>query len=222
MSAHPLPRRFPAPDTRHPVLLPDGTPHELTVFLQAVIDHPSIEVGRYAYYSPLAPVTDAAAELAPYLYPGCPERLVIGAFAQIAHGVRFITASANHPMGGLTTYPFRIFDMETAGKYLEENAAIGDTVVGPDVWLGFNAMVMPGVTIGAGSIVAAGAVVATDVPPFAIVAGNPGRVVRRRFPPEVIEALLALAWWDWPIEAIRAALPALEAGDVEALAKAAP
>ncbi|WP_078521348.1 CatB-related O-acetyltransferase [Thioclava sp. F28-4] len=222
MSAHPLPRRFPAPDTRNPVLLPDGTPHEPTVFLQAVIDHPNIEVGRYAYYSPLAPVTDAAAELAPYLYPGCPERLVIGPFAQIAHGVRFITASANHPMGGITTYPFRIFDMETAGKYLEENAAIGDTVIGPDVWLGFNTMVMPGVHIGAGAIVAAGSVVAQDVPPFAIVAGNPARVVRSRFSPDEIARLLDLAWWDLPVEAIQRALPALEAGDVAALAEHAP
>ncbi|WP_078571244.1 CatB-related O-acetyltransferase [Thioclava sp. F36-7] len=222
MSAHPLPRRFPAPDTRNPVLLPDGTPHEPTVFLQAVIDHPNIEVGRYAYYSPLAPVTDAAAELAPYLYPGCPERLVIGPFAQIAHGVRFITASANHPMGGITTYPFRIFDMETAGKYLEENAAIGDTVIGPDVWLGFNTMVMPGVHIGAGAIVAAGSVVAQDVPPFAIVAGNPARVVRSRFSPDEIARLLDLAWWDLPVEVIQRALPALEAGDVAALAEHAP
>ncbi|OOY32297.1 acetyltransferase [Thioclava sp. F36-6] len=203
-------------------MLPDGTPHEPTVFLQAVIDHPNIEVGRYAYYSPLVPVTDAAAELAPYLYPGCPERLVIGAFAQIAHGVRFITASANHPMGGITTYPFRIFDMETAGKYLEENAAIGDTVIGPDVWLGFNAMVMPGVRIGAGAIVAAGSVVAQDVPPFAIVAGNPARVVRSRFSTDEIARLLDLAWWDWPVEAIQRALPALEAGDVAALAEHAP
>ncbi|OOY18451.1 acetyltransferase [Thioclava sp. DLFJ5-1] len=202
--------------------MPDGTPHEPTVFLQAVIDHPNIEVGRYAYYSPLAPVTDAAAELAPYLYPGCPERLVIGAFAQIAHGVRFITASASHPMGGITTYPFRIFDMETAGKYLEENAAIGDTVIGPDVWLGFNAMVMPGVRIGAGAIVAAGSVVAQDVPPFAIVAGNPARVVRSRCGPDEIARLLDLAWWDWPVGAIQRALPALEAGDVAALAEHAP
>ncbi|WP_078604954.1 CatB-related O-acetyltransferase [Thioclava sediminum] len=222
MSAHSLPRRFPAPDTRNPVLLPDGTPHEPTVFLQAVIDHPNIEVGRYAYYSPLVPTPDAAAELAPYLYPGCPERLVIGAFAQIAHGVRFITASANHPMGGITTYPFRIFDMETAGKYLDENAAIGDTVIGPDVWLGFNAMVMPGVRIGAGAIVAAGSVVAQDVPPFAIVAGNPARVVRSRFSPDEIARLLDLGWWDWPVEAIQRALPALEAGDVAALAEHAP
>jgi len=222
MSAYPLPRRLPAPDTPRPVLLPDGSVHEPTVFLQAAIDHPNIRVGRYAYYSPLAPVADPAAELAPYLYPGCPETLEIGAFAQIAHGVRFITASANHPMRGITTYPFRIFDMATAGKYLEENALTGDTVAGPDVWLGFGATVLPGVRIGAGAIVASGAVVAQEVPPYAIVAGNPARVVRMRVEEEAVARLLDLAWWDWPVEAIQAALPALEAGDVEALAAAAP
>lgn len=222
MPDHPLPRRFPAPDTRTPVLLPDGTPHAPTVFLQAVIEHPNITVGRYAYYSPLSPVADPAAELAPYLFPGAPERLVVGAFAQIAHGVRFITASANHPMGGITTYPFRIFDMASAGKYFDENAAIGDTVIGPDVWLGFGAMVMPGVRIGAGAIIAAGVVVASDVPPYAIVADNPARVVRQRFADAAVARLLALAWWDWPAEAIQAALPALEAADLDVLEVAAP
>lgn len=228
MPSYPLPQRFPAPETRNPVILPDGTPHAQTVFLQAVIDHPHIEVGRYAFYSPLAPVADPAAELAPYLYHysnsdlDAPERLVIGPFAQIAHGVRFITSSANHPLGGITTYTFRMFDLPTATKYVDENARIGDTVVGPDVWLGFEARVMPGVTIGAGAIVAAGAVVADDVPPYAIVAGNPARVVRMRFAPDQIDELLRLAWWDWPVEAIRAAFPALEAGDVAALAACAP
>jgi len=222
MPTHPLPRRLPAPDTRNPVLLPDGSVHEPTVFLSAVIDHPNIETGRYAYYSPLAPVADPAAELAPYLFPGCPERLVIGPFVQIAHGVRFITASANHPMRGITTFPFRIFDMESAGAYLDENAATGDTVVGPDAWLGFGATVLPGVRVGAGAIVAAGSVVASDVPPYAIVAGNPARVVRMRFTEDEVARLMALVWWDWPVAAIRAALPALEAGEVAALEAAAP
>lgn len=222
MSDYPLPQRFPAPETRNPVILPDGAPHAPTVFLQAVIDHPNIAVGRYAYYSPHAPELDPAAVLAPYLYPGAPERLVIGPFAQIAHGVVFITASANHPMGGITTYPFRIFDMPTAQKYRDENAAIGDTVIGPDVWLGFEARVMAGVTIGAGAIVAAGAVVSRDVPPYAIVAGNPARLVRMRFAPDQVARLLELAWWDWPVAAIRAALPALEAGDVATLAQFRP
>lgn len=217
-----MPRPFPDPDTRHPVTLPDGTAHAGTVFLKTVIDHPNIEVGDYAYCSDFGEVADYSARLAPYLYPGAPERLVIGPFVQIAHGVRFITASAYHPAGGLSTYPFRIFDPETMGHYAPEVSARGDTVVGPDVWLGNGARVMAGVTIGAGAIIGAGAVAARDVPAYAVAAGNPARVVRMRFDPATVSELLRLAWWDWPIERILAALPAIEAGDVRGLAAQAP
>ncbi|MCB1388932.1 MAG: CatB-related O-acetyltransferase [Rhodobacteraceae bacterium] len=213
---------MPAPLTRHPIRLPDGSVHPSTVFLRAAIDHPNIEIGDYAYASDYDPPQDWVARLAPYLYPGAPERLVIGRFAQIAQGVRFITASANHPLGGLTAYPFRIYDMATTGPYVAEAATHGDTVIGPDVWLGFEARVMPGVTIGAGAIVAACAVVARDVPPYSLVAGNPARVVRMRFEPATIQRLLSLAWWEWPIDAILAALPALESVDIGALEAARP
>lgn len=214
-------QRFPSALTRHPVALPDGSAHPGTVFLRAVIDHPNIEVGDYAYYSDFGPVEDCASRLAPYLFPGAPERLVIGRFAQIAHGVRFITASAYHPMSGLSCFPFRIFDPATMGDYADECARRGDTVVGPDVWLGLEARVMAGVTIGAGAIIGAQAVVTRDVPPYAVAVGNPARVVRRRFPPDEVARLLRLAWWDWPIARILAALPAIEAGDLDALERAA-
>jgi virginiamycin A acetyltransferase len=124
--------------------------------------------------------------LAPYLHPGAPERLRIGRFVQIAHGARFITSSANHPMGGFSTYPFLIFRPETMGAYARDAAAFEDTVVGPDVWIGHGALILPGVTLGAGVVVGAGAVVARDAPPYAVVAGAPARVVRMRFPPEVV------------------------------------
>jgi Acetyltransferase (isoleucine patch superfamily) len=213
----PGPKRLPDPLTCHPLTLPDGTCLPGTVLLRTVIDHPNIRVGDYAYASDNDPPQDWAASLAPYLYPGAPETLVIGPYAQIAQGVRFITASANHPLGGLSAYPFRIYDMTTTGPYIAEAATHGDTVIGPDVWLGYEARVLPGVTIGAGAIVAACSVVTRDVPPYALVAGNPARVVRRRFDPATIDRLLALAWWDWPPEEILAALPALEAGDIDAL-----
>ncbi|KPQ05486.1 MAG: virginiamycin A acetyltransferase Vat [Rhodobacteraceae bacterium HLUCCA12] len=218
----PGPQRLPDPLTLHPVILPDGTPHHGTVLLRAAIDHPNISVGDHAYASALEPPADWAAALAPYLYPGAPETLTIGPLSQIAHGVRFITASANHPMGGISTYPFRIFDMATAAPYVDEAARYGNTVVGPDVWLGFEARVMPGVTIGAGAIVAACAVVTRDVPPYAVVAGNPARVRRMRFSAAQVDRLLQIAWWDWPVAAILAALPALESGDIDALERAAP
>lgn len=214
-------QRFPGALTRHPVTLPDGSAHEGTVFLKAAIDHPNIDVGDYAYYSDFERVEDYAARLAPYLYPGAPERLVIGAFAQIAHGVRFITASAYHAMSGLSTFPFRIFDPAQMEHYRDEAAARGDIIVGPDVWLGHEARVMAGVTIGAGAVIGAQAVVASDIPAYGVAVGNPARVVRIRFPDAVVARLLRLAWWDWPIDRILAALPSIEAGAIDALEAAA-
>lgn len=208
---------FPAPTERHPILTADGSPHEDTVFLRSVIDHPNIEVGAYSYLTDFSGERDVARLLAPYLYPGAPERLVIGKFCSIAHGVRFITASSMHPMGGVSTYPFRIFSSADIGSYRNEVARRGDTVVGHDVWLGFEARVMPGVTIGHGAIVGACAVVTRDVPAYAVVAGNPARVVRMRHDAATVARLLALAWWDWPMDEVLACLPAIEAGDLAAL-----
>lgn len=202
---------------RHPITLPSGELHLPTVHLNQVIDHPNIEVGDYTYYSDFEPVEDYAARIAPYIYPGSPERLVIGKFVQVAHGVKFITSSANHPMRGFSTYPFAVFNPETMGAYAGEVAGYGDTVVGNDVWLGYGATVLPGVTIGDGAIVGAKAVVSRDVPSYAIVAGNPARVVRSRFDGETVERLLKLRWWDWPIEEIERKRAAIEAADASLL-----
>ena len=211
------PDMFPDARQRHPLHRADGSPHDETTFLRSVIAHPNISAGAYSYFTDFDPITDHAAHLAPYLYPGAPERLVIGKFCSIAHGVSFITASSMHPMRGLSTYPFRICGSGDIGSYRAEVARRGDTVVGHDVWLGFEARVLPGVTIGHGAIVGACAVVSRDVPPYAIVAGNPARVVRMRHAPDVVARLLALAWWDWPIGNVLACLPAIEAGDLAAL-----
>lgn len=217
-----MPRPFLDAAARHPITLPDGRPHLPTVHLARAIDHPNIEIGDYTYCSDFEEVDDHAARLAPYLYPGAPERLAIGRFVQIAHGVRFITSSANHPMKGISTYPFAVFDPQTMHRYAEEVASHGDTVVGNDVWLGYGALVLPGVTIEDGAIVGAGAVVNRDVPAYAIVAGNPADVVRMRFAPEIVRSLLDLAWWNWPIERIEQAVPALESADIAALERLAP
>jgi len=202
---------------RHPITLPNGERHLSTVHLNRVIDHPNIDVGDYTYYSDFGPVDDYAAWIAPYIYPGAPERLIIGRFVQLAAGVRFITSSANHPMGGFSTYPFAIFNPETMMAYAPEVAMHGDTVIGHDVWLGNDATVLPGVTVGAGAIVGAKAVVSRDVPPYAVIGGNPARVIRMRFDPETVAALLDIAWWDWPIERIAEARTALEGADLAAL-----
>lgn len=207
-------------DALHPLTFPDGTIHRDMVHLARVIDHPNITVGDYSYANDFDPPPPDgwAARLAPYLYPGAPERLRIGRFCQIAHGVRFITASANHAMGGISTYPFGVFDPLTLEAFRDGFAALPDTELGHDVWIGHGALILPGVRIGSGAIIGAGAVVAGEVPPFAIVAGNPARVIRRRFDAEAVARLLEIGWWDWEPARIRAALPALTGNDVAALA----
>lgn len=206
----------------HPLLLPDGSPHKDMVHLNRVIDHPNITIGDFTYANDFDPPQDWAARLAPYLYPGAPERLVIGRFCQIAHGARFITASANHDMTGLTTYPFPVFDPASRAAYTGALGPLPDTVIGHDVWIGHGALILPGVRIGHGAIIGAGAVVTGEVAPFTIVAGNPARPIRPRFAPDTIATLLRLGWWDWPQDRITAALPALLSGDLAALVALAP
>lgn len=211
---------FPEPGTRHPQRLPDGSANPATVFLKGAIDHPRLVAGAYSYAHAHQPPDDWAAALAPYLFEFSPERLVIGKFCQIAHGVQFITASANHRHDGFSSFPFAIFDgfgpdrpsMPPPGR---------DTVIGNDVWLGTGAMVLPGTRIGDGVIVGAGAVVGGSVPPYSVVAGNPARVVRPRFDAPTVARLLRLRWWDWPIETILAHEAAICGGDIDALEAAA-
>lgn len=197
-----MPVDFPLPDTIHPVTLPDGTRHRGTVFLRAVISHPRIVVGEYSYASAFDPPEDWAARLAPYLFAFSPERLLIGRFCQIADGVRFITASANHRHDGISSFPFAIFSSDSKGLGASMPGPGPDTVIGHDVWIGQGARILPGARIGNGVIVGAGAVVSGTVPAYAVVAGNPGRVVRRRFDEATIARLEAIAWWDWPIGVI--------------------
>ncbi|WP_434614903.1 CatB-related O-acetyltransferase [Tabrizicola sp. M-4] len=208
-------------DAVHPLTFPDGSVHRDMVHLARVIDHPNITVGDYSYANDFDPPAPGgwAARLAPYLYPGAPERLVIGRFCQIAHGVRFITASANHAMGGISTYPFGVFDPGTLAAFRDGFSALPDTVVGHDVWIGHGAMILPGARIGSGAIIGAGAVVAGEVAPYAIVAGNPARVIRARFDAGEVERLLHIRWWDWEPARIKVALPALLGADLAALAR---
>lgn len=202
---------------RHPITLPDGTSHTNTVWLKTVIDHPNIEVGAWSYYNDFDPVTDYAARIAPYLHPGAPERLRIGKFCQFAHGTRFITSSADHPKRWFTTFPFGVFDHDLMAHFSEAFSEGRDTVIGHDVWTGDGARIMPGVTIGNGVIIGSGAVVTRDVPSWSVVAGNPGRVVRRRFSDAVCARLDRLAWWDRAPEDIRSLVPLLASADVPAL-----
>jgi len=209
------------------MVMPDGTAVEQVVHLNRVIDHPRIEIGDFTYFGPLEPLEDYAGYLAPFLFPPSPERLVIGKFCQIAHGVRFITSSANHDMSGFSTYPFANF-MMTGDTSDEEVAALfeipgrrGDTVIGNDVWIGMGALILPGVTVGDGAVIGAGAVVGRDVEPYTVVGGNPARPLRRRFDEETVRALLEIRWWDWPVERIEASVSAIAGADLVALRSAA-
>ncbi|WP_120631369.1 CatB-related O-acetyltransferase [Ruegeria sp. EL01] len=210
---------LPDPRSRNPLVFPDGTHDPATVFLSEVIDHPNIDVGDWTYYNDRSLPDDYAETLAPYLYPGAPERLNIGRFCQIAQGVQFITATANHPVAGISTFPFAVFDRDRIGGYRDSLPRGRDTKIGHDCWIGREAMLMPGAELGCGVIVAARAVVRGKIPDFAVVAGNPAKVIRMRFEPPEISKLLEIAWWNWTPEKIAKNLHLIEQGDVAALAR---
>lgn len=216
---------FPDPKTLHPCILPDGVAHKGTVFLKAALRHPRIKVGAYTYmsaHSALEDPDDIAARLAPHLFPESPERLIIGRFCQIAHGVQFITSSANHRFDGLSSFPFAIFDGGIGNERPSLPGPGPDTCVGHDVWIGTGAMILPGARIGSGVIVGAGAAVGGDVPPYTIVAGNPARVVRHRLSEQDAERMMQLAWWNWPIDHILRHEALICGGDLDAVEAVAP
>ncbi|MBE1283205.1 MAG: antibiotic acetyltransferase [Rhodobacteraceae bacterium] len=210
---------IPDPNRTNPATLPDGTEHAGTVMLSQVTDHPRFQVGEYTYASDFEPPENWATHLAPYLFENSAERLIIGKFCQIAHGVRFITASANHAQTGITCYPFPIFDPTQMADYQPDTR---DTVIGHDVWIGYGALILPGARIGSGAIIGAGTVVRGEIPPYAVVTGNPGTVLKHRFPEKDIAALLSLEWWHWPHDLLQHAEQALLAGDIAALQQVSP
>jgi len=208
---------------KHPMVMPDGTIIEQVVHLKEVIDHPSIEIGEFSYYHNFDILENYESYLAPYLFPLSPDKLIIGKFVQIAHGVRFITNSANHKMKAFSTYPFMNFMMtnkttsEDIVKMFEESQNAGDTVVGNDVWIGIDATIMPNVKIGDGAIIGAKSVVTKNVEPYTIVAGNPAKVIKRRFDDDTVEKLLKIKWWEWDIKTIEKNIGAITGNDIEAL-----
>jgi len=198
----------PDPTRLHPV---EG--HERVVFLRPLVRDERIEVGEYTYYDD--PDDATAFEERAVLYGFGPERLIIGRFCAIGAGVRFLMPGANHADLGPSTFPFGIFGEPWASRTMDlvmGAQSRGDTVVGHDVWFGYQALIMPGVTIGHGAVVASASVVARDVPPYAVVAGNPARVVRMRYDEEDVARLLRAAWWDWPIELVTAHARTIMAG----------
>jgi virginiamycin A acetyltransferase len=209
-----------SPNEQYPVKLPNGNSWPHTIFLKNFIDHPRIHIGDYTYYNDFRlPVADVRQLLVPYMHPGAPEKLIIGKFVQIANGVQIITGSANHQMNGFSTYPFAVFGEPWSSAYEPKWPNKGDTIIGNDVWIGHESLIMPAVSIGDGAIIASRSVVTKDVPPYAIVAGNPAKVIRYRFDDKTIAILLEIKWWDWPIEKINQNIAAIVEGDIGELSR---
>lgn len=204
----------PDPDTRHPL------PHApRVVFLKPHITRANIAVGDYSYYdSPDHPERFEDTNVL-YHYEHVGDRLVIGKFCALADGATFIMNGANHRMDGPSSYPFPIFGGAWADhmNLLENLPSRGDTHIGNDVWIGYRSTILPGLTIGDGAIVAAHSVVTTDVPAYAIVGGNPAKVLKRRYCETDARRLQEIAWWDWPAERITANIAAIMAGDIDVL-----
>ena len=208
---------IPDPNQVHPLPTTDRV-----VFLKAVVTSEKIEVGDYTYYDD--PGDPTAWEQQNVLYAYGPERLVIGSYCALAEGSRFVMAGANHAMLGPSTFPFGIFGgtwADTTMDLVMSAPSRGDTVVGHDVWLGYRTVVMPGVTIGHGAVVAAGSVVVGDIPPYAIAGGNPARVIRMRYDEDDVQRLLRAAWWDWPVEVVTEHARTIMAGTPEELERIA-
>lgn len=201
------------PNEKHPM---PGFPQ--ICFIRNTVSNPQIEIGEYTYYDDPEDSENFERNVL-YHFPFVGDRLIIGKFCAIARGVKFIMNGANHNLAGFSTYPFAIFGngWEAAQNSLDQAPYKGDTVIGHDVWIGYESTIMPGVTVGNGAIIAAKSVVVKDVPAYAIVGGNPARLIRLRFPPDVIAALLDIAWWHWDSAKITRNLEKILGADLEAL-----
>ena len=175
-------------------------------FLKNIIKNPNIIVGDYTYYDDFEDVHNFEKNVK-YHFDFVGDKLIIGKFCMIASGVTFIMNGANHLTDAISTYPFAIFQNGWEGAMEGKTYPIkGDTIVGNDVWIGYNVTIMAGVKIGDGAIIATNSTVTKDVAPYSIVGGNPAKEIKKRFSEEKIGQLLAMQWWDWDIEKITANL----------------
>ncbi len=192
-----------------------------TVYLKSVVKSPNISVGEYTIYNDWAhDPRNFEHNNVLYHYPINGDKLIIGKYCAIACGAKFMFTSGNHSAKSLSNYTFPIFfnewELDAANiKSAWDNK--GDTVIGNDVWIGYEAVIMQGVHIGDGAVIGTRAVVTKDVPPYTIVAGVPARPIRKRFDDSVIDRLLKLKWWDWPDDKVKECLPLIMSGDIDAL-----
>ncbi len=192
-----------------------------TVYLKSVITKPNIIVGDYSMYNDF--VSDPRQfenNNVLYHYPINNDRLIIGKFCSIACGAKFLFTSANHTLRSLSTYPFPLFFEEWELDKKQVASAWdnkGDIVIGNDVWIGYEAIILSGVNIGDGAIIGARAVVTKDVPAYTVVGGIPAKEIKKRFDAETIDKLQQIQWWDWSFEKIQQILPYLMNGEVDKL-----
>ena len=196
----------PDPNTVHPI-----SGYENEIYVRPTLKNPNICVGEFTY------IADSDFEShVTHLYDWNGDRLIIGKFCQIAAGVEFVMNGANHQMNAVTTFPFYTlegWDMSPPEKH--DLPLKGDTVIGSDVWVGQNTVILPGVHIGDGAIIGADSVVGSDIAPYTVVVGNPARPLRKRFDDELIAILLDFKWWDRPIDEINSLIPLLTCSDLE-------
>jgi virginiamycin A acetyltransferase len=191
------------------------------IFLKNIITRKNIEVGDYTYYDDVDDPLGFENNVL-YHFDMLGDKLIIGKFCAIASGVKFIMNGANHQIEPISTFPFAIF--ENGWEKINEGVDLkkkyphkGDIVIGNDVWLGYEALIMPGVKIGNGAVIASRSVVTKDVPDYAIVGGNPAKIIRKRFDDATIARLLKIAWWEWQADVITEHLSIINSVDVDAL-----
>ena len=198
----------PDPNTVHPI-----PGYESEIYVKPTVRNPNITVGDFTY------IADSEFEShVTHHYPFLGDRLIIGKFCQIAAGVEFVMNGANHQMNAVSTFPFYTLQgWDMAPPAPADLPLRGDTVVGNDVWIGQNAVILPGVRIGDGAIIGASSVVGGDVAPYTIVAGNPARAIRKRFGDTLIDLLLEWKWWDREIDEVNRLIPLLTSSDLDAV-----
>ena len=196
----------PDPNIKYPI-----PGYEKEIYVKPTISNPNIIVGDFTY------IADSEFEShVTNFYPWSRDKLIIGKFCQIASGVEFMMNDANHQMSAVSTFPFYTLEGWNMKPPAQSDMRFkGDTVIGNDVWIGQNAVILPGIHVGDGAIIGAGSVVGSDVEPYTIVAGNPARPIRKRFDDELISLMLSWKWWDKTIEEIDALIPVLTSSNLE-------
>lgn len=199
-------KNIPDPNTIFP------NEYKTSCFIKNVVKAPNIFIGDYTYYDDSIDPTEFEKNNILFNWPEFGDKLIIGKFCSIASGTKFIMGSANHRMSSISSYPFNVFGgawEENTPPHLTQLPFKGDTVIGNDVWIGRESVIMPGVKIGDGAIIAAYSIVTKDVEPYHIVGGNPARVIKKRFDDNLIDLLLEIKWWDFEPQRLVSFLPVL-------------